>query len=239
MTPGDTQEGRRPRILDLFSGAGGSAMGYARAGFDVVGVDHADQPRYPFEFHKGDAIRELTRLLGREVDEWDRLGPLYGLDEFDAIHASPPCQAYSVSTPDKAKHPDLYGEVRSLLEATGLPWVIENVPGAPFRSGITLCGGMFGLAVRRHRNFESSFVILTEPHTCPAEPWTVTGHSNGKGRITAKHRDPTTEVGLGAMGCEWMTWAEAAQAIPPAYGEWIGARLLEQIAAAAPQGARS
>jgi DNA (cytosine-5)-methyltransferase 1 len=188
-------------------------MGYHRVGFDVVGVDIEPQPHYPFEFRQMDALAVLRACIG----------PL----EFDAIHASPPCQAYSVSTPDRSKHPDLYDEVRTLLEATGLPWVIENVPGAPYRSGVTLCGGMFDLPVKRHRNFETSFLILQPHHRCPEEPWAVTGHSNGKGRVTAKHRDPSTHVGL--MDCDWMTWKEATQAIPPPYTTWIGTQLLQHL----------
>lgn len=196
-------------------------MGYSRAGFDVVGVDILQQPHYPFEFHQEDALEFLNR--------WGR----WATRNFDAIHASPPCQAYSVATPDRSIHPDLYGAVRDLLEATGLPWVIENVPGAPYRSGITLCGGMFGMEVRRHRNFETSWMLLTEPHTCPEKPWTVTGHPNGKARETPRHRDAATADGPRLMGCEWMTWNECVQAIPPAYTQFIGRALMAQVQVAA------
>jgi hypothetical protein len=133
----------RVRLLDLFSGAGGAAVGYARAGFEVVGVDIEPQPNYPFEFHQADAL-EFCREHGHE---------------FDAIHASPPCQAY---TPLRAVHgkdyPDMLAATREALEATGLPWVIENVPGAPINSGIFLCGTMFDLRVYRHRWFETPFM---------------------------------------------------------------------------------
>ena len=121
----------RPRLLDLFCGAGGAAMGYHRAGFDVVGVDIKPQPHYPFEFHKGNVF-QLSRNY-RFVEG------------FDAIHASPPCQAYSSATREPAKHPDLYQCTRVLLQEAGLPYVIENVIGAPYGHGVVLCGSMFGL----------------------------------------------------------------------------------------------
>ena len=114
----------KPRLLDLFSGAGGAAMGYHRAGFEVVGVDIKPQPHYPFEFHQADALT-------------------FPLDGFDAIHASPPCQAYSTMTRKPSDHPDLYAPTRSRLVATGLPYVIENVIGAPYTHGFVLCGSMF------------------------------------------------------------------------------------------------
>src|SRR5688500_14342326 len=125
---------RRPRLLDLFSGAGGCSVGYHRAGFDVVGVDVRPQPRYPFTFHQGDAL-EFCRAHAHE---------------FDAIHASPPCQAYSVSRhinagPDAKQHPDLVDATREELERARLPWVMENVVGAPMHRPIVLCGLMFGL----------------------------------------------------------------------------------------------
>jgi hypothetical protein len=118
----------RPRLLDLFCGAGGAAVGYHRAGFDVVGVDINPQPRYPFEFHQADAMT-------------------FPLDGFDAIHASPPCQAYSHGTPPdkRSNHPDLLDATRDRLNAAGLPWVIENVPRAPLRSPVILCGSQFDL----------------------------------------------------------------------------------------------
>ena len=209
----------RPLLLDLFCGAGGAAMGYHRAGFDVVGVDINPQPNYPFEFFQGDAMAWV-------LDTYD---PEYG---FDAIHASPPCQAYSAAShlPD---HPDLYEEVRELIEETGLPYVIENVPGAPFRSGITLCGSMFDLPVRRHRNFETSFLVLRQPCDHSGErPYTITGHA-GAGDF-AHHRGASAEDGPKLMDCDWMTWTEACQAIPPAYTEYIGTQLLAHLAPADP-----
>ena len=119
----------RPRLLDLFSGAGGAAVGYHRAGFDVVGVDIEPQPHYPFEFHQADAMT-------------------FPSSGFDAIHASPPCQAFSIAAKYKGtagRHKDLLTPTRTRLQAAGLPWVIENVPGAPMRADYLLCGCMFGL----------------------------------------------------------------------------------------------
>jgi DNA (cytosine-5)-methyltransferase 1 len=202
--------------LDLFSGAGGAAMGYHRAGFDVVGVDLASQPRYPFEFHQGDAMT------------W----PLGG---FDVVHASPPCQRYSTATPDRSAHPDLYGPTRDRLEASGVPWVIENVIGAPYRCGLVLCGSMFGLRVRRHRLFETSHLMLapTCDHRSQGTPLGVYGNGGGGDypghNGTKAHRRHFGEL----MDMEWATPSEVVQAIPPSYTEWIGARLLAALEAAA------
>lgn len=196
------------RILDLFCGAGGAAMGYSRAGFEVVGVDLKPQPHYPFEFHQADAMT-------------------FPLEGFDAIHASPPCQAYSSMTLDRSKHPDLYVATRERLENAGVPYVIENVMGAPYRQGIVLCGSMFGLVVRRHRNFEASFMMFPPSNCRHAEqgrPITVTGHGGGNPR-------PHSWKGIRSewplyMGMPWAEPAEAAQAIPPAYTSHIGRYLI-------------
>ena len=198
----------KPRLLDLFCGAGGAGMGYHLAGFEVVGVDLSPQKHYPFEFHQADALT-------------------FPLEGFDAIHASPPCQAYSTAS-HRSDHPDLYVAVRDRLEAFGVPWVIENVIGAPYRSGVILCGSMFGLRVRRHRNFESSALIMRLPCDHSGDrPYTITGHA-GAGDFE-HHRGASAEEGPRLLGCEWMTWDEATQAIPPAYTEFIGTQLLAQI----------
>ena len=138
---------KKPRLLDLFCCAGGAGAGYAKAGFEVVGVDLHPQPRYPFEFHQADAMT-------------------FDLSGFDAIHASPPCQAYTVlgGREDLSHYPDLVDAVRERLQAAGVPWIIENVPGAPLRDPITLCGAMFGLRSYRHRLFESSVQLAPPPH---------------------------------------------------------------------------
>jgi len=141
----------KPRLLDLFCGAGGCGVGYSRAGFDVVGVDASPMPRYPFEFHQADAL-EFLAAHGHE---------------FDVIHASPPCQFYSAlrHMPNAKKdHPDLVVPTRELLKASGKPYVIENVPGAPLIRPTMLCGTMFGLGtgnadLRRHRIFETNWIL--------------------------------------------------------------------------------
>jgi DNA (cytosine-5)-methyltransferase 1 len=146
----------KPRLLDLFCGAGGAAMGYARAGFEVVGVDIKPQPHYPFEFIQGDAMAFL------------RDGPtLTHGERIDVIHASPPCQRYSIANNihQNDDHPDLLPETRRLLLATGLPYVIENVPGAPMQNYAVACGLALGVNVKRHRWFESSELLMMPP--CP------------------------------------------------------------------------
>lgn len=205
----------RPRLLDLFCGAGGAAMGYARAGFDVVGVDLRPQPHYPFTFVQADALRLPFRL-----------------EAFDAIHASPPCQAYSWSAKRWTTIPrqDLVAPTRAQLTAAGVPWVMENVVGAPLAKMLTLCGTQFRLGVLRHRVFESS-VLLFAPGRCQHTGTvqngtyvTVAGHGGdnqkGRGSRAAKHA---------AMGIGWMADQELNEAIPPAYTEFIGRQLREAI----------
>jgi DNA (cytosine-5)-methyltransferase 1 len=221
----------RPRLLDLFCGAGGAAMGYSRAGFDVVGVDIAPQPRYPFEFHQADALT-------------------FPLEGFDAIHASPPCQAYSVLTARwgagrVASHPALIAPMRERLEAAGVPWVIENVETAraELRSPILLCGTSFGLGagrreLRRHRLFEMRDPPLLIPncaHRLRPQTITVVGGAGGKSRRDTRDGQPfaSTADRLLAMDTPWMIGREVVEAIPPAYTEWIGTRLLEVLEAAA------
>jgi DNA (cytosine-5)-methyltransferase 1 len=223
----------KPRLLDLFCGAGGCAVGYARAGFEVVGVDHVKQPRYPFEFVQGDALEYLAAH-----------GP-----EFDAIHASPPCQGYSqtrfvVSTKGK-DYPQLLGKTRSAMEATGLPWVIENVPGAPM-GGVELCGTMFGLGVRRHRLFEASFLLVGPAVGCTHRGSDLGVYAGKVTRLGTKaaayvassgrtHYRPqlaSRPEGAEAMGIGWMNPAELSQAIPPAYTEFVGRQLIDIVRAA-------
>jgi len=215
----------KPRLLDLFSGAGGAAVGYARAGFEVVGVDINDQPHYPFEFHKADAL-EYCREHGRE---------------FDAIHASPPCQAYSCAThmransPHRKVHPRLVEPTRAAMLASRAPYIIENVPGAPLRDPLMLCGTMFpALRVYRHRLFELHGFSADPPSDCNHT------HRMGKRRgeyhtldkspyITCAGHNFQARSGRIAMGIPWMTRDELAQAIPPAYTEYIGRQLIEVL----------
>jgi DNA (cytosine-5)-methyltransferase 1 len=216
----------RPRLLDLFCGAGGAAMGYHRAGFEVVGVDHKLQPNWPFvELWITDALDFLTTL--------DPFHP-----RFDAIHASPPCQAYSQVTPNHRydEHPDLIGEVRELLRDTGLPYVIENVVGAPLRNPYMLCGSAWpDLHVLRHRLFECNFPVMTPHCNHFGRPnrykvyehgeWYETPWAQVYGSGGGKAREHWPE----AMGIDWMTDEEIVEAIPPAYTEHIGGYLLEEV----------
>jgi hypothetical protein len=210
-------------ILDLFSGAGGCAVGYSRAGFDVTGVDIDPQPDYPFTHH---------------VMDWQEALDTLDLSTFDAIHASPPCQGYTALA---AVHgntwPKLIEPVRARLEAIGLPYVIENVQGAPVRRDLTLCGEMFGLRVIRHRYFELGGWVMDVPMHLPHRgrvagyrhgAWfegpyfAVYGNGGGKGSL----RDWQL-----AMGIDWMTNKhDLAEAIPPAYSAYIGLGLLEHLA---------
>lgn len=215
--------------MDLFCGAGGAAMGYHRAGFDVIGVDIKPQPRYPFRFVQDDAMRLLER-----AERW-RWSPLF--HNVAAIHASPPCQAYSTVTRERHLHPDLYEPTRDALTAIGLPWVIENVIGSPYRSGVVLCGSMFGMRIRRHRNFESSHVLFP-PSPCrhreQGVPLGVYGHGGGTSvRPSGGSRGVKATPGQYGelMGMPWAVSREVVLAIPPAYTEHIGGQLLAVVEA--------
>ena len=219
----------KARLLDLFCGAGGCSVGYARAGFDVVGVDIKPQPRYPFEFHHADALEFVAEHSG----------------EFDAIHASPPCQAYSrLRTLPWLKDREYWDSIpptRAALMATGKPWVIENVDGAPVR-GISLCGLMFGLQwddgtpLYRHRLFESTGMLLAPSHPTHSVVLVPGRMLKGRARLNNGYVIGGHQNGLrakGAMAIDWMTGAELSQAVPPAYTEFIGRQLLRHIEAAA------
>lgn len=224
--------GAMMRLLDLYCCAGGAAMGYHRAGFDeIVGVDIAPQKHYPFTFVLGDAI-EYCRLHGRE---------------FDAIHASPPCQRYTQAQRIQGReHPDLLAPTRDAMNATGKPWFIENVPGAPMLPMLILCGSMFGLTwqgltLYRHRWFESGGGFALPPFppaTCKHNTPSISifgrcvlgGALNGK---SYKHPNERQHLGVAVgrivMGIPWMTRNELSEAIPPAYTEYIGRQLLASI----------
>jgi DNA (cytosine-5)-methyltransferase 1 len=217
---------KRPLLLDLFCGAGGCSVGYHRAGFAVVGVDHRPQPHYPFSFVCCDALEYLDMMLCGRVEH-----------RIDAIHASPPCQGYSVMRHLTGRsYPDLVGAVRSRLRQLGKPFVIENVEGAPLERGsVLLCGTMFGLRVRRHRVFElwPPRLILAPP--CACRNGVVSGRLVGHrvaGRLRAGRRMPpraTEAQRREAIGVPWMTAREARQAIPPAYTEFIGRHLMDHV----------
>jgi DNA (cytosine-5)-methyltransferase 1 len=205
--------GRRRRVLDLFCGAGGSSYGYYLAGCEVTGVDIEPQPHYPFEFHQADAMT-------------------YPLDGVDLIHASPPCEGYSLTLnlhPALAgSYPVLIAPVRERLIASGIPWVIENVwqARAELIDPILLCGAMFGLRTYRHRLFETSFPLTAPPH--PSHMWRQErlGKRALPGQrmrsLVGNFRD--TPDARDAMGISWMTRDEMRQAIPPAYTSYIASQ---------------
>ncbi len=204
-----------PRLLDLFCGAGGAAMGYHRAGFEVVGVDIKPQPHFPFEFHQADALT-------------------YPLDGFDVYHASPPCQRYSlacVAAHTTHKYPDLLPTTRERLQTTGKPWAIENVPNAPMRADFILCGSQLGLPIVRHRLFElyPNIFGLVAPCNHVDAPIGIYGHGTNSWYRRKTGHNASTQDWRNAMGIPWMTKIELAEAIPPAYTEYIGKYLLEAI----------
>lgn len=214
----DAYGGSRPRLLDLFCGAGGAAMGYHRAGFEVVGVDIKLQPNYPFTFVQGDALHVLDAMAESESSA---VVPV----DFDAIHASPPCQHYANVTRWKGnqdEHPDLIEPTRELLEQTGLSYVIENVRTPVLRADFMLCGTTLGLRIRRHRYFETNWSGLMMSHGCQHR---LTDYSFDHG---AKQ---TESAYRHAMGCEWMTVQESREAIPPVYTEYIGGQLMAHLKA--------
>lgn len=209
-----------PVLYDLYCKAGGSSAGYARAGYDVVGVDIEAQPRYPFRFIRLDALAFVQAVLDGEhpmPDLWA---------------ASPPCQAHtSLQGRWGREYPDLIAATRAALRATGRPYVIENVVGAPLLNPVMLCGSMFGLKVIRHRLFECNPSILFGPATCSHPRGAVgrRGH-RGAGRewITVTGHFSDVPLAQRVMELPWMTQAELAQAIPPAYTEWLGTRMLQE-----------
>jgi DNA (cytosine-5)-methyltransferase 1 len=213
----------RPKALDLFCCAGGASMGLHRAGFDVTGVDIRPQRRYPFRFIQADAMT-------------------FDLDGFDFIWASPPCQRYTMAqnaAKNAEAHPDLIPPVRERLKATALPYIIENVVGAPLENPVMLCGLALGLKVKRHRLFESNVFLLSPGcgghdqdyfvifgHECRSRV-RVASDPNG----TRCGRRNKIEVGHAAMGIDWMNRGELSEAIPPAYSEFLGRQIIKILAA--------
>lgn len=224
------------KALDLFSGAGGAARGLQMAGFHVTGIDIRKQPRYA-----GDLFIQA-----------DALNPPVRLEDFNFIWASPPCQAHTAlkSMWNARAHPDLIPQTRAMLIASGKPYVIENVPGAPVRGWLKLCGTSFGLGcdgaeLRRHRFFEPSFALFGPPcrHGSADVIGVYGGHQRNRRRTTGIHgegcrdarrktdrgvADFTVEDGRRAMGIDWMTLAELCEAIPPAYSHYIAKEWLRQ-----------
>jgi hypothetical protein len=210
---------RRPRVLDLFCCSGGAGVGYHQAGFDVIGVDITNRPRYPFQFIQGDAL-DAMREMGQDVD---------------LVHASPPCQPHTALTKGTnagRQYADFLAQMRDLCLWYGVPWVIENVTGAPMRADLTLCGEMFGLGVIRHRLFELGWLGAPParrpkhlPHRGPVRGWrhgvwrdgpyiAAYGKGGGKGSVAEMQA---------AMGITWTdVHEELTEAIPPAYTRYIG-----------------
>ena len=223
------------RLLDLFCGGGGAAMGYYRAGFtEIVGVDNKPHKNYPFGFVQADALEYLGE---------------YGVG-FDAIHASPPCQAF-VAMANRSKHKDLLTPTLKMMVEYDCPWVVENVPTAPMPATVILCGSSFGLRVRRHRKFASNVLIPSLPCRHEDQKNGIVGvygsftsdKGFGSGVVTVcgnprgmnaksdfsggfRHRDEASEA-MG--GIDWMSTKEMAESIPPAYTEYIGRYLLEYL----------
>lgn len=215
----------RPVLLDLCCGAGGAAMGYHRAGFDVVGVDAVAQPDYPFPFLLGDVLT-------------------YPLTGIDAVHASPPCKRFTVArrvsqaSPQLTMfdpHPDLLTPTLARLTASGMPFVVENVPGSPMPAdAVTLCGSMFGLTVRRHRLFATSWAATAPP--CAHDRQTEVVGVYGTGGAWARTapggggRKVSGAAAAAALGIDWTDYQPAlAQAIPPAYTEHLGRQLIDAL----------
>ena len=213
----------KPRLLDLFCGAGGAGMGYHRAGFgEIVGVDIAPQKNYPFEFVQGDALEYVLE---------------HG-HEFDAIHASPPCQAYVDPNKNReTKYPKLIGPTIAILEKNGVPYVIENVIGDVLGANLMLCGTMFGLLVLRHRFFRCSFPPPMSPFTCTHEGTAAEGDyaavysfgAHGKAVNGVRGKPKPGPDWSEAMGIDWMTKRELIEAIPPAYTEYVGSVLIKEL----------
>lgn len=224
----------RERLIDFFCGGGGAAKGYHDAGFEVVGVDIEPQPDYPYEFIQADAIEMLT-------DAFVTYGNTGFIDTFDAAHASPPCKRWtSMSHLHDIDHPDLITPLRPLLEAFGRPWVIENVPRAPLHFPVLLCGSMFDppLDVRRHRLFETNWGLRYPDWPCrhrlwsprfPSEDSRSTRLANVVGVYGGGRYAGSDSLRKRAMGIDWLPRDRLAQAIPPAYTEFIGRQLLEHL----------
>ena len=208
------------KLLDLFCKAGGASVGYARAGFEVIGVDIKKQKRYPYQFIQADAL--------------DVLADKDFISQFDVIAASPPCQTHSATkhlrnAQGKSTNKiDLIPQTREGLIASGKIYIIENVPGAPLIDPVVMCGSSFGLKVRRHRQFESNVKLtgLSCNHKLQGKPVGVYGSMRDEipgGGHTAKSLEEARE----AMGIDWMLWGDLVEAIPPIYTEYLGKQIME------------
>lgn len=215
----------RPLLYDVFCGAGGVTKGYQRAGFRVIGIDNRAQPHYCGDgFMQMDYAEFFMRYL---AGEWERA---------EAFHTSPPCQGYSkAGVIHKKEHPKLIPQTRAALILTDRRYVIENVEGAPLRACIFLCGTMFGLDTRRHRWFESNVDLGFPPFACSCAGKAARGellnyHNTQQRNLYLSHQnDSGSRAFKKSLGVEWMNFDESQEAIPPAYTEFIGARLLAAL----------
>lgn len=203
-------------ILDLYCCQGGAAAGYARAGLTPTGVDLKHQARYPYEFHQGDAI-DYVKAHG---------------DVYDAIHASPPCQAHSHAQQImQNEHPDLIAPTREALEATGKPYIIENVVGAPLHSPALLCGHTLGLRTFRHRIFETNWPYTPPAHAAHPATTVKMGRALKPGDYYhAVGNFISVDYVRDDLGVPWMTREGIRECIPPTYTAHIGAQLVAHLA---------
>ena len=213
--------GQGLKLLDLFCGAGGASAGYAAAGFEVTGIDVKHGKRYPFTYIRGD-VRDYLNIVF--------------LQQFDVIAASPPCQTHSATKHlrnaqgKSTSKIDMIPEVREALIASGLPYVIENVPNAPLIHPVQVCGSHFDLKVRRHRLFESNVTIEGTgcDHKSQGKPVGIYGSMRDEipnGGHTAKTMQEANE----AMGINWMIWSELVESIPPIYTKYIGHQIRHAV----------
>lgn len=212
----------KPLILDLFCGAGGAAMGYHRAGFDVWGVDINPQPNYPFKFTQCDALKYVEQLIWR---------PAF-------IHMSPPCQAYTtMNNRWGSDSPPLINEIRELVVKTGIPYIMENVVGAKREmiNPVRLTGEMFGLRVHRPRLFECSIPLTTPPRRkMQKDPVAIYGRMDGRllcRRVDGSELRAPDNLAepSAAMDIDWMTWDELRESIPPAYTHYLGLQMMSHL----------
>lgn len=228
----------KPKLLDLFCCQGGASEGYRRAGFDVYGVDLDPQPRYPFAFHRGDAIETLRAMSWSgpvPFAHHDGTVERLMLSDFDAIHASPPCQAFTLAQRLQGnEHPDLIGPIRRELRDVLVPWVIENVAGAPLIRPVELCGAMFGLETYRHRWFEASPRLRIEkpPHPSHEARTTKMGRRPVDGEyMHIVGNFSGVDRARRVMDMDWANRDGLREAIPPAYAQHIGRSMMTQIEA--------
>lgn len=226
----------RPLLLDLYCGAGGAAMGYWRAGFDVIGIDIVPQPNYPFPFIQAEALQWVDQnwwLL--RPDHSPALG-YTGRSHFQAIHASPPCQRWSKMSNCRhglaREYPDLIAPTRALLDDYArVPWVIENVEGAPLVDPISLCGFMFGRELYRHRLFEAgAYWKLEAPeHPIHTMPGSRAGHWTPGHVVSVSGHCSPMWLARQEMDIAWTNREELVEAVPPYYTEYVGLQLLQQV----------